>query len=131
MNSYIEDKWKIWYNNIPNAEVKQEIDEAAKDAMLQSGETVDYMRFGENTLNMFAGYLLDEINTCLTYYSKDNIDRLLKNTTLLENNYHGKLEMFQGKPRMKFGGNGGLFRYFYDIIPGENINQHMQFLWKL
>jgi len=54
----------------------------------------------------------------IAYYSEKNIRELINNPNLLIQNYHG--DIVDG--RLDFSGNGGLFRYLYDIIPGINLN---------
>jgi len=36
-------------------------------------EGIQYRRFSDNTLNVFAGYFMDELNSLIGYYSKENI----------------------------------------------------------
>ena len=79
---------------------------------------IRYNRFSNETLSRFAGYFLDEINSLIAYYSEKNIQELINNPNLLIQNYHG--DIVDG--RLDFSGNGGLFRYLYDIIPGINLN---------
>lgn len=82
------------------------------------------MRFSDNTLNIFAGYFLDELNSLDQYYSRDNLSYLVKNKNELRDNFHGNIK----DGRMLFGGNGGKFRYFYDIRQnGINLNQLLEF----
>ena len=88
---------------------------------------IRYNRFSNETLSRFAGYFLDEINSLIAYYSEKNIQELINNPNLLIENYHG--DIVDG--RLDFSGNGGLFRYLYDIIPGINLNQRLQFLYEL
>lgn len=97
------------------------------------------LRFHDDVINLFSGYVLDEINALIDYYSKENIKHLVDNPSLLLDNYHGKVK----DGRMLFGGNGGLMRYFYDVftfkvnVPGSktqktvNLNQYLQGLWEL
>lgn len=87
-------------------------------------------RFSDTTLNRFAGYFLDELNAVIDYYNKENIQVLVKNKNKRIENYHGKVE----NGRMDFSGNGGKFRYLYDIpFPGMkyNLNHTLQGLFEL
>ena len=107
------------------------------------------MRLGSKTLNTFYGYFVDELNSLIEYYSKENIERLKHNQHKLLVNFHGKFvtedpEEFKspdGKYRythMNFDGNGGKFRYFYDAVEGGekgkekklNGNAYMEYLYK-
>lgn len=80
------------------------------------------LRFSDETLDLFARYFLDELNSVEEYYNKDNISEVVKNKKIRKANYHGKVK----NGRMDFSGNGGKFRYFYGLefpgIPGEEIN---------
>lgn len=87
-------------------------------------------RFSDNTLKRFAGYFLDELNTLIDYYNKDSIKNLVKDKNARIANYHGKVK----DGRMDFSGNGGKFRYLYDIpLPGVryNLNHTLQGLFEL
>ena len=85
-------------------------------------------RFSDKTLNTFRNYFLSELNAVIAYYDRDNISELLKDTNKLIKNYHGKVKtMKDGTKRLDFGGNGGLFRYFYHLrgltdVNGVNFN---------
>jgi len=86
--------------------------------------------FSGVTINRFAGYFLDEINTLLDYYSKENIKRIVSNKNARIENFHGAVK----NGRMDFSGNGGKFRYLYDIPLSThqyNFNQMMQALFEL
>ncbi len=89
-------------------------------------------RFSDETLELFANYFLDELNSLNQYYDRDNIAAVVKNSTIRKKNFHGKVK--NGK--MDFSGNGGKFRYFYGLefpgIPGEdvgglNLNQLLEY----
>lgn len=87
-------------------------------------------RFSDITLNRFAGYFLDELNTLIQYYDKDVIARIVKDKNNAIENYHGRVE----NGRMDFSGNGGKFRYLYDIpFSGmqHNLNHMLQGLFEL
>lgn len=87
-------------------------------------------RFSDTTLNRFAGYFLDEIDTLINYYNKKAVERVVKNKNARIENYHGKVK----DGRMDFSGNGGKFRYLYDIpLPGmqHNLNHTLQGLFEL
>lgn len=80
-------------------------------------------RFSDKTLNTFRNYFLSELNAVIAYYDRDNINALLKDTNKLIKNYHGKIKkMKDGTKRLDFGGNGGLFRYFYSLKGLTDIN---------
>ena len=94
------------------------------------------LRFSDETLDQFARYFLDELNSVEEFYDKDNIAEIVKNKKLRKVNYHGKVK----SGRMDFSGNGGKFRYFYGLefpgIPGEdlgglNLNQILEYEYNL
>lgn len=89
----------------------------------------NYKRFSNRTLEIFSNYFLDEIDALIQYYDKQNIKHFVDRPNDLISNYHGKVE--DGK--MDFSGNGGKFRYFYDIIHinNLNLNQYLEYLYKL
>ena len=86
--------------------------------------------FSEETLNVFEGYFLDELNSLEQYYSRDVIAHFVKHPDQAIKNFHGEIK----NGRMDFSGNGGLFRYFYDINTikdkgsnvGYNLNQLLE-----
>lgn len=86
--------------------------------------TFQEKRFSTKTLNIFAGYWNDEINTLLGYYDRSTIEELKNNPNKRRKNYHGKFK----NGRMDFSGNGGIFRYMYDIEikNGMNLNEYLQ-----
>lgn len=86
-------------------------------------------RFSNNTLKIFKGYFLDEIESLKQYYSRQNIEYLIKNQNQLRKNFHGKVK----NGRMDFTGNGGLFRYMYDLENenGYNLNQLLEAKFEL
>ena len=49
-------------------------------------------RFSDSTLSIFAGYLLDEFNTLIEYYSRANIKYLLENPNKRTDNYDGTFD---------------------------------------
>lgn len=69
-------------------------------------------RFSNDALGQFAGYFLDELDALLAYYDESNIKQLLAQPNKLQENFHGSI-MSNG--RLDFSGNGGKFRYFYDL----------------
>lgn len=107
----------------------------------QESETGAYKkrRFSDNTLNQFLGYYEDELNTLLQYYDRDNVKYLINHPDEIRKNYHGSVEKgSDGVMRMDASGNGGKFRYFYDLdlISTDdekvimNMNQYIQFLYE-
>lgn len=94
------------------------------------GGIMNVNSFSKRTLEIFAGYFSDEIESLKQYYSKENIEYLIKNPDKLIENFHGNIK--DGK--MDFSGNGGKFRYFYDVQidnNGLNLNQKLELLYNL
>ena len=114
-----------WYQNLdPQSEVKQEIDRKA------FGESSNiYKRFSDVTLRRFALFYLDEINALRDYYKREHITQLVQDENARIENLSGHVV----NGRLDFSGNGGKFRYFYDVQTedGMNLNQKLQFLYKL
>lgn len=107
----------------------------------QESETGAYKkrRFSDNTLNQFLGYYEDELNMLIQYYDRDNVKYLINHPDEIRKNYHGSVEKgSDGVMRMDASGNGGKFRYFYDLdlISTDdekvimNMNQYIQFLYE-
>ena len=124
-------------------------------------ETVDIApQLSQGTLNIFNGYFKDEIDSLLDYYSEDNIKWLLKNPKQRIINFHSKIKNYKDSDVQyyDFGGNGGMFRYFYKSDPQFilesmakvnnvlehkisnedieklsklNMNQFLEFLWRI
>ena len=87
-------------------------------------------RFQDTTLNRFADYFLDELNSLIDYYSVNAVKKVVSSSNSRIENYHGKVK----NGRMDFSGNGGKFRYLYDIpFPGMkyNLNQTLEGLFEL
>lgn len=95
--------------------------------------SIKIRRFSNNTLDIFVGYFMDELNAVKQYYSRDNIAYLKKHKNSLRDNFHGKFKKNDniGEERLEFGGNGGLFRYMYgiDMSHGCNLNQYLEALY--
>ena len=95
--------------------------------------SIKIRRFSNNTLDIFVGYFMDELNAVKQYYSRDNIAYLKKHKNSLRDNFHGKFKKNNkiGEERLEFGGNGGLFRYMYgiDMSHGCNLNQYLEALY--
>lgn len=95
--------------------------------------SIKIRRFSNNTLDIFAGYFMDELNAVKQYYSRNNIAYLKKHKNSLRDNFHGKFKKDDkiGEERLEFGGNGGLFRYMYgiDMSHGCNLNQYLEALY--
>ena len=118
-----------YYNNIID-----QIQAKAYKKFLSGNNAKNYRRFSENTINRFAGYFLDELDSLIDYYNPKTIASLIKNKNNLSNEFHGKIYKDKdGVERMDFSGNGGRFRYFYDV-PIEtasgneflNLNEKLQ-----
>lgn len=122
---------KTWYA-IQQALLKLPHDLITYDEGTQDG-TIKHLRFSNNTLNIFAGYFMDELSSLEQYYSRENIAYLKKNKNALRDNFHAKFKYNDkiGEERFEFGGNGGLFRYMYDIDHsyGCNLNQYLEALY--
>lgn len=117
-------------------------------------------QLSQGTLNIFNGYFKDEIDSLLDYYSEDNIKWLLKNPKQRIINFHSKIKNYKDSDVQyyDFGGNGGMFRYFYKSDPQFilecmakvnnvlehkisdkdieklsklNMNQFLEFLWRI
>lgn len=111
-------------------------------------------------LNIFNGYFKDEIDSLRDYYSEDNIRWLLQNPKQRIINFHGEIKKYEDSTEQyyDFGGNGGMFRYFYKSDPrfilyaineinnnlnykisdkdiskltNLNMNQFLEFLWEI
>lgn len=91
-------------------------------------------RFRDETLRKFHGYFMDELDTIIQFYNKDNIKNLIENPNLLDENYRGKITEINGEKRLDISGNGGFFRYCYDYIidptTGLNLNQMIEAIWQ-
>ena len=135
-----------WYRSLPDDnEFKQDIKNRAI-SQLYSGYNFNGFSVGKygdiipayskDTLNTIAGYFIDELDALIQYYSEDNIKYLTENPNKLQENFHGVIK----NGRMDFSGNGGKFRYFYDILPHHidgydvegdiNLNQTLQAIFE-
>lgn len=124
-------------------------------------KTVDIIpQLSQGTLNIFNGYFKDEIDSLLDYYSEANIKWLLQNPKQRIINFHSKIKNYKDSDVQyyDFGGNGGMFRYFYKSDPQFilesmakvnnvlehkisdediqklsklNMNQFLEFLWRI
>lgn len=141
INSYNIDARKWYYalkeeNPEQFNEVSREVEELAQIRDQEHG--IVYNRFSIPTIERFCGYFMDELNTIIQYYNRESIHAVTSQPGKLRENYHGELDE---NGRLKFGGQGGLFRYFYDVkIPQQNqfcsattnnLNQILQSLWLL
>ena len=117
-------------------------------------------QLSQTCLNIFNGYFKDEIDSLRDYYSEDNIRWLLQNPKQRIINFHSKIKNYKNSSVQyyDFGGNGGMFRYFYKSDPrfilnsiteinnvldhkisdedvqklsNLNMNQFLEFLWKI
>ena len=135
-----------WYRGLPYGnEFKQDIKNRAISQM-HSGYNFNGFSVGpygeiipaysKDTLNTIASYFIDELDAIIQYYSEDNIKYLIENPNKLQENFHGVIK----NGRMDFSGNGGKFRYFYDILPYYidgydteselNLNQTLQAIFE-
>lgn len=101
---------------------------------VKNNPNVNYRHFDSATLSRFRGYILDEIAALKHFYSISRIQSYLNNPSLGIDNYDSDIE--HGK--MLFGGNGGLFRYFYNIKDpsvaqqkGGNLNDQLKALYEI
>ena len=119
----------LWYRNLGvDDPVAKYINQLATTIAMSKPDS-KVRRFSDGTLSIFAGYLLDEFNTLIDYYSRANIKYLLENPNKRTDNYDGT---FDENGRMQFDGNGGLFRYFYDLKlddSGLNLNNLLELLY--
>ena len=124
-------KARTWFYSLDEkSQLRQDIEQKAQEETQSlTNEHVGYNRFSSRTLNIFAGYFMDELNSLIQYYSKEHIQTMVESPNRRLTNFHGKVE----NGRMQFGGNGGLFRYMYDIFNenGANLNQHLDALFQL
>ena len=138
-DDYIED---LSLNNLMRDRWIMNLTEDQKEWFLRKHiqSNPQFNRYADNTLKIFANYFLDEIEALIQYYSKENIQFLIDNPTKIKKNFHGKIQNFNGKKRLDFSGNGGLFRYFYDSVhtgvydkDGKelNLNQKLEYLYNL
>lgn len=128
---------------INDAENKEIVDQIKQQSLSEyiAPRTPYIQRFQNSTLQYFVNQVLDEIDYLLDYYSESNIKFLVENESERIKNLHGSVEYDNElkQNRMQFGGNGGLFRYFYEIEmytdPNTgyryNMNQRMQMLWNM
>ena len=117
-----------WYQNEATLEQRNLIYKIAEENTLASGKLIK--RFSTNTLSRFADYFLDELDELEQYYSRANVNYIVNNPNKALENYHGSVK----NGRLQWGGNGGKFRYFYDLVPlegGDNLNQHLEYLFQL
>jgi len=94
--------------------------------------TYENTKFSKKTIEQFYGYFLDELESLIQYYSRDNIKDLLDHPASRYKNFHGKFS----SGRMDFSGNGGKFRYFHQAIniktqDGKtiNLNEFLEFVY--
>jgi len=156
----IESRWWSaafkWYDNLEEDDpIKIRIKKSPILALKQKsvnnvGYTVDVNtgtvmpKFDFSTLNIFAGYVLDEINALIGYYSAEHIKEMMSDNSMRLDNFSGTVDSKTGL--LNCDGNGGFFRYFYDILDGIpetyhtlqingnddlNLNHHIQALFEL
>lgn len=136
-------------NSEQNAAYLQQIQDYAKQISNERQISIQPNRFSDSTLNIFAGYFIDELNTIIDYYDPVHIQMCSYDTTRIQN-YHGNPKVLNGVQTMDFSGNCGKFRYFYDIdlsaivkniglfndkqckeMRGFNLNQILNALYQL
>ena len=147
-----KDEAVSWYKGLDeNSREYQAIQQESYRILASKGVNVN--RFSDRTIDIFVGYFKDELESLLTYYSKENIKYLVDHPNARIKNFHGKVK----NGRLQFGGNGGMFRYFYDlrilsdgetfskyrtdpttdsegnVVKGTeyNLNQRLEYLFKL
>ena len=117
---------KTWYaisSNILSEMLTDDVLAPYARRTKEDGSTESYfddtVRFSDNTLNIFAGYLYDELNCLAEYYSADNIKFLQNHHNKLLVNFHGNVRKYDKYDidYYDFSGNGGKFRYFYQAQP--------------
>lgn len=142
LRSYIMD----WYRSLPdNSYNREDIESRAINQIYSdsnfNGFSVNINgdiipKYSNDTLNILADYFIDELDALIQYYSEDNIKYLTQNPNKLQENFHGVIN----NDRMDFSGNGGKFRYFYNITPDYikgydvdeqlNLNQILQAIFE-
>lgn len=129
-----------WYRNLDqNSDTKKQILEQARKDYVANNSSVKIMSYSDDTLTRFGRYMMAEVDALREYYSEKNIKRLVNHPQILIDNYHGNIyETPSGQKRLDFSGNGGKFRYFYDVIKYKdksgkeyNLNQRLQYLYEL
>lgn len=105
----------------------------------------------EGVRHIFAGYINDELNTLSDYYNQNSIQRVLNKPNSRLMNFHGEIGTYPGTDIQyyAFGGNGGMFRYYYNLpiefakhvaqefnldetqLQKLNMNQLMELLWNI
>lgn len=123
-----------WYKQLGD-EQKQQIYQETESNLKATHKA--YRRFSNETIDIFCGYFLDELNSLIEYYSQNRINSVTRDANQAVTNFDGKVH----DGIMEFGGNGGLFRYFYDVIldvqtnsnfgNNFNLNQRLQALYQL
>ena len=93
---------------------------------VENMQGINFRKFDDITVKRFRGYLLDEISALKHFYSSSRIQAIIDDPSLQIDNYDSDVE--NGK--MLFGGNGGLFRYMYNVS-GYNMNHRLQELYEV
>ena len=90
-------------------------------------DDVRIRRFSKQTLERFAKYFIDELESVDLYYKRENVKAVVENKNVRRKNFHGKVK----DGRMDFSGNGGKFRYFYGLeyagLDDLNLNQLLEY----
>lgn len=146
-------KARAWYYGLKRVEkTDAEYEEASKllqkiekraDQLLAEKDltNIGIGQFSNQTLQIFSNYFLSELNTLIQYYSREHVQSIVNDPNKQIENYHGKVsEVERGgvkTKRLDFSGNGGKFRYFYDVVTFKagrqtiNLNQRLQALYEL
>ena len=87
--------------------------------------------FSEGVYQIFSGYVADELHSLQDYYNKGNVNALLTNPGKRLVNFHGEISTYDGSNRkyLAFGGNGGMFRYYYNLP--EDFAEHIAEVFEL
>lgn len=142
-----------WYNSLDEKsktvenygiiqDTIEDIEDRAAELMSEKDlSNIGINEFSNETLQIFSNYFLSELDSLIEYYSRSHIEAVVNDKNKLIENYHGKVkEVERGgvkTKRLDWSGNGGKFRYFYDVITFNygknkiNLNQRLQALYEL
>lgn len=96
---------------------------------------INFRRFDDITIRRFRGYLLDEIAALKHFYSSQRIQSIIDDPSTRIENYDSNVDengnmLFAGNKKGNGYGNGGLFRYLYNV-EGYNMNHRLQALYEI